>query len=344
MREPRFWYPERDAGIGVMPRLLAPFAMIYRFVSANRQRLARPERSAVPVICIGNVTAGGAGKTPVALCLARALKAKGEEVHFLSRGYGGTERGPLRVDASVQDAAQVGDEPILLSAVAPTWVAADRPEGAAAAVRGGARVIIMDDGLQNPHLIKDFSILVVDASVGVGNGRLIPAGPLREPIDAALAKTSAVIAIGRGHAADGLAARAAARGIPVFRATLRPLPTAAFDSSRVVAFAGIGRPEKFFRTLREMRLDLAQTVAFPDHHAFTDQDAIELMIRAREEGALLITTEKDAARLLHAPAGSARAQLAEQVRSLPVELVISDFAMLQDLMTDAIRLARKRSR
>lgn len=325
-----------------MPRLLAPIAMIYRFVGANRQRLARPERAAVPVICIGNVTAGGAGKTPVALCLARALKARGEDVHFISRGYGGTERGPLRVDASVQDAAQVGDEPLLLSTVAPTWVAVDRPEGAAAAVRGGARVILMDDGLQNPHLIKDFSILVVDAGVGVGNGRLIPAGPLREPIDTALARISAVIVIGRGHAADGLAARAAARGIPIFKATLRPLPSAGFDSMRVVAFAGIGRPEKFFRTLREMRMDLAHVVAFPDHHPFTDKDAIELMIKAREESAELITTEKDAMRLLHAPAGSARAQLAEQLRSLPVELVVSDHAMLLDLITDAIRLTRKR--
>lgn len=344
MREPRFWYPDRGAGIGLMPRLLAPIAMIYRFASANRQRLARPEHCAVPVICIGNVTAGGAGKTPVALFIGRALQARGEVVHFLSRGYGGTERGPLRVDPAVQAAEQVGDEPILLSALAPTWVAADRPEGAAAAVRGGASIIVMDDGLQNPHLAKDFSILVIDAGVGVGNGRLIPAGPLREPIDKALAKTSAVIAIGRGHAADGLAARAAARGIPVFKAALRPLPAPELDSMRVVAFAGIGRPEKFFRTLREMRVDIIQTIAFPDHHAFTDKDAIDLMIKAREQDAHLITTQKDAARLLHAPQGSARAQLAEALHVLPIELVISDFATLQNLMADAIRLARKKPR
>lgn len=340
MREPRFWYPGRDAGMGLLPGLLSPLSGLYHLIARTRLSFAHTEKAAVPIICVGNVTAGGAGKTPVAMSIASNLLLRGENVHFLSRGYGGREKGPLRVDAQVHSAQQVGDEPLLLSKVAPTWVSSDRGEGAAAAVRGGASVILMDDGLQNPSLAKDFSILVVDAAAGIGNGRLIPSGPLRETVADALAKVGVVVTIGRGHASDGLAARANARGIPVFKAVLRPVAPVELGNRRVVAFAGIGRPQKFFQTLRELRLDVVETISFPDHHSFTEKDARELLIRARELDAQLLTTEKDAVRLLHSPQGSARARLNESLLSVPVQLVVAEFPALQRLVAEAIAHAR----
>src|SRR5690606_25296987 len=173
MREPHFWYPVSRNHLGIAARLLAPAGFLYGAAGGLKRRLVKPVQSALPVICIGNITSGGAGKTPVAMTIASLLLSQGERVHFLSRGYGGRERGPIRVDPFHHGARDVGDEPLLLATVASTWVAADRPKGAAAAERGGAGLIIMDDGFQNPSLNKDFSILVVDAAVGLGNGRLI---------------------------------------------------------------------------------------------------------------------------------------------------------------------------
>lgn len=342
MREPRFWYPEKRDSVPLASRLLAPAGYIYGLAGRMRRTSRKAERAAVPIICIGNVTTGGAGKTPVAITIASQLIEKGEQVHFLTRGYGGREVGPIRVDPTHHGAEDVGDEPLLLSQIAPTWVAANRPEGAAAAVRGGARLIVMDDGFQNPSLIKDFSILVVDASAGLGNGRLMPAGPLRERVDDALARTNALVITGRGHAADGIAARARARGLPVFNSIVRPPISVEFGDGPYLAFAGIGRPEKFFRTLRDIGADIAETVSFPDHHIFSDRDARALLVRARELGARLITTEKDAARLTHAATASPRSRLAEAVTTLPVRALIADMDSLMALLSDAISRARRR--
>jgi len=343
MREPRFWRQPRAGEVSVLPRLLAPAAYLYGVAGRMRRRFARPERAAVPVICIGNVTAGGTGKTPFALTLAERLIKEGEAVHFLTRGYGGSEEGPLRVDLEKDNAARVGDEPLLLAQAAPTWVAVDRPEGAAAAIRAGARLIVMDDGLQNPSLAKDFTILLVDAATGLGNERLIPAGPMRERMDDVLSRTSVVIKMGRGHAADKVAARARARAIPVFRAILRPAPAPELDGLPVLAFAGIGRPEKFYGTLRELHADLVATESFADHHAYSERDAEALLARARTLGAALVTTEKDLARLRDAPAGSMRAQLREAARTVSVRVVIDDFPSFEALLRDQIKLARRRS-
>jgi tetraacyldisaccharide 4'-kinase len=343
MREPRFWYPPRRGAAPLLPsRLLAPAGWLYGFAGHIRHRRATPERAAVPVICIGNLTAGGTGKTPVALTIAERLMGAGEKVHFLTRGYGGRERGPIRVDPARHSAADVGDEPLLLAAVAPTWVSGRRPEGAAAAIRGGAEIIVMDDGFQNPHLAKDFSILVVDAATGIGNGRLIPAGPLRERVDDALERAHAIILNGRGHAADGIAARARARGLPVFNAITRPASPPDFGGLPLLAFAGIGRPEKFYRTLADLGAEVAGTVDFADHHMYTESDALRLLVRARESGARLITTEKDAARLAHAPAGSARARLRDGAMQLPVRALIANIDTLMAQIGDAARRARRR--
>ncbi|MFN4353294.1 tetraacyldisaccharide 4'-kinase [Parvibaculum sp.] len=342
MREPRFWYPENRDSVPLASRLLAPAGYLYGLAGRIRRGSGTPERAAVPVICIGNVTTGGAGKTPVAMTIASHLVGKGEQVHFLTRGYGGREIGPIRVDPAHHGAEDVGDEPLLLSQIAPTWVAANRPEGAAAAVRGGARLIVMDDGFQNPSLTKDFSILVVDAAAGLGNGRLMPAGPLRERVDDALARTNALVITGRGHAADGIAARARARGLPVFNSIVRPPVSIQLGDGPYVAFAGIGRPEKFFRTLRDIGVELADAISFPDHHPFSDRDARALLVRARELGARLVTTEKDAARLIHAATASPRARLAEASETLPVRALIADMDRLMELLSDAVSRARRR--
>lgn len=342
MREPRFWYPERRGTVPLAARLLGPAGYLYGMAGRFKQRAAKPERAAVPIICIGNVTAGGAGKTPVAMTLAARLIERGEQVHFLSRGYGGREVGPIRVDPAHHGAGDVGDEPLLLAKVAPTWVARNRPEGAAAAVRGGARLIIMDDGFQNPSLAKDFSLLVVDAAAGLGNGRLVPAGPLRERVDDALARTNALLITGHGHAADSIAARATARGLPVFRSIVRPPSSPNIGDGPFIAFAGIGRPEKFFRTLADLRVEVTETISFPDHHLYSDRDALSLIVRARELGARLITTEKDAARLTRAAASSPRARLAEAAATLPVRAHIANFETLIALIADAVSRARRR--
>ncbi len=343
MREPRFWRAPRAGEVSILPRLLSPAAFLYGVAGRLRHRFAKPEQAAVPIICIGNITVGGTGKTPLALTLAEWLIRQGEAVHFLTRGYGGTEEGPLRVDPARHTAEEVGDEPLLLAAVAPTWVSADRAEGAAAAVRDGAKLILMDDGLQNPALIKDFSILVADAQTGLGNGRLIPAGPLREPMDRGLSRVGAVVIIGRGHAADRIAARARARAIPVFRAILRAAPAPDLDGLPVLAFAGIGRPEKFYATLRELHADIVGTASFADHHIFGEREALDLLLRARELNAALVTTEKDLARLRAAPAGTARARLRDTAKTVTVHALIDDFAALGTLLRDQIRLARSRA-
>ena len=284
--QPGFW--RRD---GVLPRLLSPLAAVTAAVTARR--VARPGwRAAVPVICCGNVTIGGAGKTTLALDLGARLAARGRTVHFLLRGYGGAVRGPHRVTAG-DTAEQVGDEALLLAAVAPTWTGADRAASARAAVAAGAQVLVMDDGLQNPGLHKDLSLLVVDGASGFGNGRVLPAGPLREPVAAGAARCQAAVLIGP----DATGA-AAVLTLPVLRADLRPGPeVAAFVGRRVFAFAGIARPEKFFSMLAEAGVVVAGTMSFPDHHPFSPADLRRVTAEAARIGAAPVTTPKDAVRL-----------------------------------------------
>ncbi|MDO8290039.1 MAG: tetraacyldisaccharide 4'-kinase [Parvibaculum sp.] len=340
MREPNFWKLRRDGGFSIFPSLLSPVAYIWGAAGRIKRYYARPEIAAVPVICIGNLTAGGTGKTPLALTLAERLISAGEVVHFLTRGYGGSEHGPLQVDLTRDTAKNVGDEPLLLARLAPTWVAVDRAEGAAAAARAGARVIIMDDGFQNPSLHKDFSLLVVDAHAGLGNGKIIPAGPMRERLDDALKRTSAVMIVGRGHAADSLAARARNQALPVFRAILRAKNAPDLDNKTVFAFSGIGRPEKFITTLQELHAVIAGVAEYPDHHMFSEADAQKILLKARELSAMIVTTEKDHVRLQSAPVGSARARLRDTAVSVPVRALIDDQAGLEALIGEAILHAR----
>jgi tetraacyldisaccharide 4'-kinase len=247
----------------------------------------------VPVLCCGNAGVGGAGKTTVALDLIARLQRQGARPHALLRGYGGRVRGPLLVRPGQHDARQVGDEALLLAERAPTWVSADRAAGARAAAEEGADAIVMDDGLQNPGLIKDCSLLVIDGGYGFGNGRLVPAGPLREPVAAAAARCQAAVLIGR----DAHGALAMLPPLPVLRAVLVP-EVAGLDFDRdYLAFAGIGRPEKFFAGLRAAGVTLAGTRAFADHHPYSSAELAALARDAHRAGALLLTTPKDMARL-----------------------------------------------
>jgi tetraacyldisaccharide 4'-kinase len=290
LQAPRFWQHD---GSRIAPRLLAPFAALT--AAATARRVARPGwRAPVPVLCCGNVTVGGAGKTTLALDLLRRLQARGVAAHALLRGYGGTARGVRRV-APDDDAAETGDEALLLAGVAPTWIGADRAAAARAAVAAGARVLVMDDGLQNPTLRKDMSLLVIDGGFGFGNGRVLPAGPLRETVAAGAARCRAAVLIG---ADDTAAAAALPPSLAVLRARLVPGPaTASLRGKRVFAFAGIGRPAKFFATLREAGAELAGALSFPDHHRFAARELNGLIAQAQGLDALAVTTAKDAARL-----------------------------------------------
>ncbi|KMO31423.1 tetraacyldisaccharide 4'-kinase [Methylobacterium variabile] len=317
---PDFWWRADRAPAA---RLLAPIGLVYGALAARR--MARPGAAApCPVVCIGNFSLGGAGKTPTALAVAGLLRDLGRRPAFLSRGYGGRLSGPVRVDPARHDAAAVGDEPLLLTRAAPTIVARDRVAGAQACREAGADVVVMDDGLQNPSLAKDLALAVFDGAVGLGNGRVVPAGPLRAPAAAQWPRIHAALVIGDGAPGARVLAEAEARGLPALRGRLVPDPAAAtaLRGRRLLAFAGIGRPDKFFSTLRDLGADLRDARAFPDHHAFTAAEAAALAAEAARRDLLLVTTEKDRVRL---PAEM-------PVGTLPVVLALEDPEALAGLL------------
>ncbi len=317
MRAPDFWRHDGPAA-----RLLNPLAWAYGLLASARRGLTRPQRAACPVICVGNLVAGGAGKTPVALDLGRRLIERGRRVHFLSRGYGGAAAGPLRVDPGRHHARDVGDEPLLLAATAPSWVARNRPQGARAAVAAGAEVIVMDDGFQNPSLIKDLSLVVVDGEYGFGNGRLMPAGPLREPVAAGLGRADGLVVMGGGAAwRDGLAGFAK----PILHGAVQPAAdAAALAGRRVLAFAGIAHPAKLFATLDAMGCIVVGAHGFPDHHPYSADEIMTLVELAAAQDAVAFTTEKDHVRL--------PAEARPMVEALRVDMAWREPAMLDDLL------------
>ncbi|MBT3359592.1 MAG: tetraacyldisaccharide 4'-kinase [Rhodospirillales bacterium] len=313
MKPPEFWWKENGLGWGA---LLEPLAGVYRLAAGRRFASVHPQKMDIPVICVGNLVVGGAGKTPVAMSIGERLRQRGLDVHFLSRGYGGRLAGPIRVDPEQHVFADVGDEPLLLAKQSPCWVARNRVAGCRAAAAAGADMIVMDDGFQNPSVAKDLSFVVVDARRGFGNGRVLPAGPLREPVAAGLSRADAVVLMGEGDTQLG------ALEIPVLRARVK-----ASDQSvegYLLAFAGIADPQKFFRTLEGMGRNVQETRAFPDHHPYSQAEIEAVLADAERGGMVPVTTAKDAVRLTP--------EYRNRVEVLTVDVEWEDQAVLDKLL------------
>ena len=335
IREPEFWWRPGSGG------LLVPLAALYGAVAGVRMA-GSGGKADLPVICLGNLTVGGAGKTPAALAVAQLLHAAHERPFFLSRGYGGRLAGPVRVNPAVHGARDVGDEPLLLARLAPTVVARDRFAGAKFAQFAGASVVVMDDGLQNASLAKDLTVVVIDGRRGVGNGHMIPAGPLRAPLGLQLDRAQALLLVGPADGAARVLDRAQRRGLAIFHARLEPDRgvIGAIGKRKALAFAGIGHPGKFFATLADCGIDVAERASFPDHHRYSATEAQDLMARAQAKNLMLITTEKDQARLVGEPELQT---LAARVSALPVRLVIEEEEAFRQMLLQALSQRRSQA-
>ena len=314
MMAPSFWYTDPQSP-AILARILSPMGTAYAAATARRIK-AKGYQASIPVICIGNINVGGTGKTPTAMALAMRLIDKGHNPHIVSRGFGGRLDGPVKVIEQIHSASEVGDEPLLLSAFAPTWVAKDRAAGVRSAEAADADVILLDDGLQNPSVVKDLSIVVVDAQRGFGNQRVLPAGPLRETLIEGFKRTDFLLSIGDEQSQTKFGS---SWPVPVLQGVLKPLETGlSWAGMRVFAFAGIGHPEKFFRTLKGLGCDVIRSKALEDHQRLSEALMKRLYTEATLLGAQLVTTEKDAVRL--------SPNYRSQVLTLPVRLEIPDWS------------------
>lgn len=327
-RAPEFWW-HRNPAAGLA---LAPLGAVYGKITG--WRMAREGATLdVPVICVGNLVVGGAGKTPTALEVASVCRKLKLNPGFLTRGYGGHERGPLCVSVGIHTAAEVGDEALLLAQFAPTVIAADRPAGAKLLAQLGADIVIMDDGFQNPSLKKDLALVVIDSDRGIGNGLVLPAGPLRAPLSAQIRIADVLVVIGEGN--GGRAVRMAARaGRPTLRANFVPARKRGLKRRPYLAFCGIGDPQKFYKALAEAGATVGHTMSFPDHHLFTPTDCEAILKEAKERDLVPITTEKDRVRLNGG--GEAAARLAAATETFPVRIRFEEPRRLNALITDAI--------
>ena len=334
MREPAFWHRPSSW----KSHLLRPLGALYGAVAARRLQ-RKGFDAAVPVLCVGNYHLGGAGKTPAVLALAKMLRELGETPVVLSRGYGGRLRGPVMVDPARHSAADVGDEPLMLAAHVPVAVARDRVDGVALARSQRASLILMDDGFQNPAIAKDASLIVIDSERGVGNGKVFPAGPLRAPLSPQLARTDALIVVGAGEAGKAVAAAIAARGGLVLSAHLKPEAEALkqLAGKRVLAFAGIGDPQRFFRTLRSNDVEVIRERAFADHHPFSPSEIEALIADAKRDALTLVTTEKDLARLR---SGAELPDWARDIVAFAITMEFDDATRLRTFLADRLFTAR----
>ncbi|MEM1372611.1 MAG: tetraacyldisaccharide 4'-kinase [Pseudomonadota bacterium] len=325
MQAPRFWSNPPEAP-GLVARLLSPLGAIYAAATARRIASGARQKQDKPVICVGNINAGGVGKTPTVIAIVQLLQGQFHVPHIVSRGYGGQAIGPKHVDPSQDRADVVGDEPLLLAAFADVWVSKDRLAGVAAAFAAGATVVVLDDGFQHAALHYDLSIVVADAALGFGNGRCIPAGPLREPADVGLARADLLVTLGKTAEQESFSARYKDLvHCPHIQGALRPLQTGMdWSNMRALAFAGIGQPQKYFRTLSELGATIVRAEALGDHAALSPALLKRLETEAADKGAQLVTTEKDAARLPPSFRG--------KVLTLPVRLSFDNDQALVDAL------------
>ncbi|MBV6656443.1 MAG: tetraacyldisaccharide 4'-kinase [Devosiaceae bacterium] len=340
---PSFWWPDREAptsvGAHVARSLLYLPSLAYGSTAANRME-ASGKQGSIPTVCVGNFVAGGAGKTPVALHLGALFASLGLQPAYISRGYGGSlSQGSHQVDRDAHTSAEVGDEPLLLARQAPTWVGADRLSSIEAAANAGARVALLDDGLQNPAVRKNLSIAVLDGRWGVGNGLCHPAGPLRAPLGRQMDHVDFLVLIGTGPGAEPAVRMAAKRGKVILSASLIVDVPDHVREKPLVAFCGIGRPDKFFDSLKGEGLNLVHGLQYADHHPYSTSDAERLVREAQSCNALLVTTEKDLARLKGAR--GVLADLAAVATAIPVRLAFDDPSYLQSLVERAIARWRR---
>jgi tetraacyldisaccharide 4'-kinase len=324
---PRFW----DQPPGLIADLLAPASAVWSTAGRFRRALSRPYRPRVPVVCVGNLVAGGAGKTPVALALSAWLLERNVATHVVTRGYGGRLRGPVRVDPAHHDARSVGDEALLHAARSPCWVARDRAAGVRAAVASGAHLVLLDDGFQNPAIAKTLSVVVIDAAYGVGNHRVIPAGPLREALGDGLARADAVVLLATGHEPSLDEPIPIPGGLPRIPAVMAPVAGERLAGLRLFAFAGIGRPQKFFATLQALNADLVATQVFPDHHLFRATEIDDMRRAGDRAAAHLVTTAKDIVRV--------PPDLRPGIEVLEIEVRWSEPETLERLVTPVLQAA-----
>ncbi len=332
-KSPDFWW---KPSLSPASLLLLPLGWIYGYVTGRRMLREPGAESRLPVICVGNFVVGGTGKTPFVIELAHLLRAEGFTPGFLLRGFGGREKGPLLVDPTRHGAADTGDEALLLAEHGPTIVSRDRPEGARLAEDQPVDVLLMDDGFQNPALAKDLSLVLVDCATGFGNGLCLPAGPLRAPVSKQIVKADCLVLVGEGNAADQAVQLAGQNGLPLLRAHLRARPNAALEGADLLAFAGIGRPQKFFASLNDLGYTVARTREFPDHHPYSQADVSSLLEEAGTHGLQLVTTSKDMVRLASSE-GKCFKEITARAQVLGVAAEIDDSERLIALIRENLR-------
>lgn len=333
---PPFWWEKS----GWQAWALSPFSFLYGRIAGRRMKVAKRASVPVPVICIGNFTVGGAGKTPTAITIARAALARGLKPGFLSRGYGGTLDVTTLVDADHHRSVDVGDEPLLLAREATTVISRRRVEGAQRLVKEGVDLIIMDDGFQSARLTLDYALLVIDTKRGIGNGHLVPGGPVRAPLAEQMRQASAILKVGDGQAADAIIRTAARAAKSIFVSSIKPRPQPGLVGTRVLAFAGIADPGKFYRTVEQLGAEIVSARSFPDHHHFSDDEIADLMEEAAKLDLLPVTTSKDAVRLTghHGKA----AELLWSSRVVEIDMVFDDPNAASAMIDAAFENCRRR--